>query len=200
MSYEFSHINDARSFIAGKLSEDSLLGRGGYMMRNALYVLDYKPEQEAFAQDLLHAIYEFDLPARSVHPKIINLYDIVLAYLDEQGMWDALVEAEADASREELIMMLQDTVSVRDVIAPAVNQAIAQDSEADIVFICGVGETFPYIRTHTLLQELQSKIPVVLMFPGRFERRSDGSTSLNILNLDQGITGGYYRATRVFDL
>ncbi len=200
MTTEFEHINDARSFIVDKLSEDSLLGRGGYMMRNALYVLDYKPEQESYAKDLVRAICESDLPARSVRPLVVNLYDIVLDYLDAQGMWEPLVEAEPDASREELIMMLQDTVSVRDVIAPAVNAAIEENPDTDIVFITGVGETYPYVRTHTLLQEMNATKPVVLVFPGRFERRSDGSTSLNILNLDQGTTGGYYRATRVFDL
>ena len=200
MMKEFDHINDARTFIVEKLSEDSLLGRGSYMMRNALYVLDYKPEQEPYAKDLVKAICESDLPAHSVKPMIVNLYDIVLSHLDEQGMWEPLVEAEPDASREELIMMLQDTVSVRDVIAPAVNAAIEGSSDADIVFITGVGETYPYVRTHTLLQEMKTTKPVVLVFPGRFERRSDGSTSLNILNLDQGTTGGFYRATRVFDL
>ena len=200
MSTEFDHISDARSFIVEKLSEDSLLGRGGYMMRNALYVLDYKPSQESYAKDLVKAICETDLPAHSVRPLIVNLYDIVLAYLDEQDMWQPLVEAEADASREEIVMMLQDTVSVRDVIAPAVNAEIAEHPEADIVFITGVGETFPYVRTHALLQEMDAGKPVVLVFPGRYERRSDGSTSLNILGLDQGITGGFYRATRIFDL
>lgn len=197
---EFDHINDARSFIVEKLSQDSLLGRSGYTMRNALYILDYKPEQEPYAKDLVAAICASDLPAHSVTPLIVNLYDIVLAYLDEQDMWEPLVEAEPDASREELIMMLQDTVSVRNVIAPAVNEAIERSPEADIVFITGVGETYPYVRTHTLLQEMQTTKPVVLVFPGRFERGSDGSTSLKILGLDQGTTGGYYRATRIFDL
>ena len=200
MTTEFDHINDARSFIVEKLSDDSLLGRGGYMMRNALYVLDYKPNQESFAKDLVKAVCETDLPAHSVRPLIVNLYDIVLDYLDGQDLWDALVEAEAEASRDEIIMMLQDTVSVRDVIAPAVNDAVARHPEADIVFITGVGETYPYVRTHALLQEMDARKPVVLVFPGRYERRSDGSTSLNILGVDQGSTGGFYRATRVFDL
>lgn len=200
MTTEFDHINDARSFIVEKLSQDSLLGRGGYMMRNALYVLDYKPEQESFAKDLIAAICDSDLPARSVQPLVVNLYDIVLAYLDEQGMWEPLVEAEADATRDEVIMMLQDTVSVRDVMAPAVRARIQENPQADIVFITGVGETFPYIRTHTLLQELSTDKPVVLVFPGKFERRGDGSTAWNILGLDQGHAGGFYRATRVFDL
>ena len=41
---------------------------------------------------------------------------------------------------------------------------------------------------------------MVLVFPGRYEQHSDGSTALNILGLTQASTGGYYRATRVFDL
>jgi hypothetical protein len=200
MGKEFDHINDARSFIVDKLSDDSLLGRNGYLLRQNLYIIDYKPEQEQYAKDLIKQICETDLPAHSVTPLVINLYDIVLNTLDEQGLWEPLVEVEAETDRNDLIMMLQDTVSVNDVIAPTVNQQIAENPDADIVFITGVGETYPYIRTHTLLQEISSTVPVVLVFPGHFEQRADGSTSLNILDLEQGTTGGYYRATRVFDL
>lgn len=200
MSCEFGHINDARGFIVDKLSDDALLGRNGYMMRQGLYILDYDPHQQSYAADLIRAICVDDLPSRGVTPLDINLYDIVLRYLDEQDLWDALVEAETDTPREDLITMLQDTVSVGEVVAPAVNEAIASREGVDIAFITGVGETYPYIRTHTLLEEISSPVPVVIVFPGRFERRGDGSTSLNILGLDQGSTGGYYRATRVFDL
>ncbi len=200
MAREFDHINDARGFIVDKLSDDALLGRNGYMMRSRLYILDYDPRQQSYAADLIRAICSDDLPSRGVTPLDINLYDIVLRYLDEQGLWDALVEAEAVTPREDLIEMLQDTVSISEVVAPAVNEAIASTEGIDIVFITGVGETYPYIRTHTLLEEISSPVPVVIVFPGRFERHSDGSTSLNILGLDQGSTGGYYRATRVFDL
>lgn len=200
MPKEFEHINDARGFIVDKLSDDALLGRNGYMMRQALYIIDYDPRQQPYAADLIRAICSDDLPNRGVTPIEINLYDIVLQYLDDQDIWDALVEAEPETPREDLITMLQDTVGVKDVVAPAVNGAIAENPDADIAFITGVGETYPYIRTHTLLEEISSPVPVVIVFPGRFERRSDGSTSLNILGLDQGSTGGYYRATRVFDL
>lgn len=200
MAREFDHINDARGFIVDKLSDDALLGRNGYMMRSQLYILDYDPCQKSYAADLIRAICSDDLPSRGVAPLDINLYDIVLRHLDEQGLWDALVEAEAVTPREDLIEMLQDTVGISEVVAPAVNEAIASTEGIDIAFITGVGETYPYIRTHTLLEEINSPVPVVIVFPGRFERHSDGSTSLNILGLDQGSTGGYYRATRVFDL
>lgn len=143
MAREFDHINDARGFIVDKLSDDALLGRNGYMMRSRLYILDYDPRQQSYAADLIRAICSDDLPSRGVTPLDINLYDIVLRYLDEQGLWDALVEAEAVTPREDLIEMLQDTVSISEVVAPAVNEAIASTEGIDIVFITGSERPIP---------------------------------------------------------
>lgn len=196
----FGHVNDARGFIVERLSDPALLGRNGLNLRQAIYVLPYDPRQEEGARDLIKAIIQTDLPANNVHAVDVNLYDIVLDYLDREGIWGPLTAAEPDCTRSEIIMMFQDAVSAKDVIAPAVNERMASESDADLFFITGVGETFPYVRTHTVLQNLDTGRPVVLVFPGRFEQSDDGSTSLDILDIDQGTTGGFYRATNVFDL
>lgn len=138
-------------------------------------------------------------PTGGVRAAQANLYDIVLDYLDSEGMWEPLCEVERTATRDELIMMLQDTISVMDVIKPAV-EAIINEVEWDIVFVTGVGETFPFVRTHTLLGEIEADKPVVLVFPGEYRQNADGSTSLDILNIPSDANGGYYRATNVFDL
>lgn len=201
MTKKFEHIGspDARAFIVERLSDDTLLGRKGYTMRQSTYVLPYPPAQRSYARDLIAAICSDDLPNRGVRAVQVNLYDIVLDYLDSEGMWEPLCEAEQTATRDELIMMLQDTISVSDVIKPAVEAAI-DDSACDIAFITGVGETFPFVRTHTLLGEIETDKPVVLVFPGEYRQNADGSTSLDILNIPSEANGGYYRATNVFDL
>ena len=84
-------------------------------------------------------------------------------------------------------------------IKPAVERLIGE-AECDIAFITGVGETFPYVRTHTLLGEIDTDTPIVLVFPGEYRQNADGSTSLDILNIPSDANGGYYRATSVFDL
>lgn len=201
MTCRFDNIAsaDCRAFITNQLTDPALLGKDGYLMRHNLYVLPYKPAQEAFAKDLIRALAEDELPRHDVKAANVNLYDIVLAYLDEQDLWEPLCEAEGDNSRDELIMMLQDTIGVADVLKPAVEHEISE-SECDIAFITGVGETYPYIRTHALLSELDVNVPVVLVFPGEYKQLSDGTTSLDILNIPSGANGGYYRATNVFDL
>ena len=201
MTKKFEHIGspEARAFVVDHLSDDALLGRKGFTMRQATYVLPYPPAQRSYARDLVAAICAEDLPNRGVTPVQVNLYDIVLDFLDAEGMWEPLCEAERSSTREELIMMLQDTISVTDVIKPAVEARI-EESGCDIAFITGVGETFPFVRTHTLLGEIETSKPVVLVFPGEYQQNTDGSTSLDILNIPSAANGGYYRATNVFDL
>lgn len=201
MTKKFSHIGspEARAFIVGRLSDDALLGRSGFTMRQGTYVLPYPPAQRNYAQDVVRAICAEDLPNRGVRAVQVNLYDIVLEFLDGQDMWVPLCEAERDSDRDELIMMLQDTISVSDVIKPAVEERIVE-SGCDIAFITGVGETYPYVRTHTLLGEIETDKPIVLVFPGEYKQSPDGSTSLDILNIPSAANGGYYRATSVFDL
>ena len=201
MTRKFEHIGspEARSFIVERLSDDALLGRKGFTMRQSTYVLPYPPAQRSYARDLVVAICADDLPNRGVRATQANLYDIVLDYLDSEGMWEPLCEAEQTATRDELIMMLQDTISVIDVIKPAVEKLISK-AGSDIAFITGVGETFPYVRTHTLLGEIETEKPIVLVFPGEYRQNADGSTSLYILNIPSDANGGYYRATNVFDL
>lgn len=201
MTRKFDHIGspEARAFIVERLSDDALLGRSGYTMRQSTYVLPYPPAQRTYAQDLVRAICTEDLPNRGVRALQVNLYDIVLEFLDGQDMWLPLCEAERTASRDELIMMLQDTIGVADVIKPAIEARI-EEAGCDIVFITGVGETYPYVRTHTLLGEIETSKPVVLVFPGEYRQNPDGSTSLDILNIPSAANGGYYRATSVFDL
>ena len=201
MTRHFDHIGlpETRSFIAERLADDTLLGRNGLTMRDSTYILPYEPAQRESARELIMALTSDDLPSRGVRTKVVNLYDIILGFLDEQGMWDPLCEVETNVSRNEIIMMLQDTVSISEVICPAVECQI-KESDCDLAFITGVGETFPYVRTHSLLSELEVGVPVVLVFPGQYRQSLDGSTSLDILGIPSSANGGYYRATNIFDL
>ena len=200
MRREFDHISDARQFIVDRLSDDALLGRGGRLLREGKYLLPYDPAQEDAAIDLMEAIVNNELSARNVRVLIVDLYQIVLDHLDASGYWDAICEVEGQISRVDMIAMLQDAASVEHVIAPRVNEKIEAHPEANIVFIHGAGEIFPYVRTNKVIGLLSVRKPVVLWFPGTYDRALDGSPTLNILNIEQGNTGGHYRATNVFDL
>jgi len=200
MRKEFNHINEARSFIVEKLSSDTLLGREGFKMYESKYVIDYKPQQAWAAELLAHAIARGELATNGVQVVEINLYDLVLRHLDAEGLWEAFKEHERDLEPAAMIETLQASASIEQVIIPSIQEKLDQTEAYDLVFITGVGETFPYIRTHWVLDALTTSKPVVLWFPGTYRKKSDGSSSLDILDIRQGTGGGYYRATNLFDL
>ena len=71
MTKMFDHIGspEARAFIVERFSDDALLGRSGYTMRQSTYVLPYPPAQSIYARDLVAAICAEDLPNRALPPR-----------------------------------------------------------------------------------------------------------------------------------
>ena len=69
----------------------------------------------------------------------------------------------------------------------------------DILFITGVGEVFPYIRSHTVLNNLQSTAkdhPTLMFFPGEYTHSLETGASLDLfgrLHDDK-----YYRAFNIY--
>ena len=67
------------------------------------------------------------------------------------------------------------------------------------MFITGVGEVFPYIRSHNVLNNLQSTAkdrPTVMFFPGEYTQSLETGASLDLfgrLHDDK-----YYRAFNIF--
>jgi hypothetical protein len=82
-------------------------------------------------------------------------------------------------------------------LVPTIAEKMRQQ-EFDVLFITGVGEVFPYIRSHTVLNNLQSTAkerPTVLFFPGEYIHSLEHGASLDLfgrLHDDK-----YYRAFNI---
>jgi len=124
----------------------------------------------------------------------INLYDLSVEILKNRGVWDRVLAAEPDQDKGDFRDLLQGMLDPQLHLAPAIRTKI-QDGDFDIVFLTGIGEVFPYIRSHNVLNNLQSVItgkPMLMFFPGRYEQSETLGSSLVLfgqLKDDQ-----YYRA------
>ena len=70
----------------------------------------------------------------------------------------------------------------------------------DVLFLCGIGEVFPYIRSHNVLNNLQSTAkdkPTVLFFPGEYRHSLAQGASLELFGLLHD--DKYYRAFNIFE-
>lgn len=92
-------------------------------------------------------------------------------------------------------MLGPDNDDLKDALRSRYQQA-ADNNEADLVFITGVGQVYPYIRTHALLACIQDVVPertpVVVFFPGTYEKTATTVSSMRLF--DRLKADNYYRA------
>lgn len=129
----------------------------------------------------------------------INLYDLVVDLLKERGVWDRILTIEPEQDKDDFREMLQGMLDPQLHIAPAIRERLTNE-QFDIFFLTGIGEVFPYIRSHNVLNNLQSVVkgkPMLMFFPGRYEQSDTLGSSLVLfgrLKDDQ-----YYRAKNILE-
>ena len=129
----------------------------------------------------------------------VNLYELTVEILKARGVWERVLAMEPDQDKHDFREMLQGMLDPQLHIAPAIRAKI-EDGAFDIVFLTGIGEVFPYIRSHNVLNNLQSVItgkPMLMFFPGRYEQSASLGSSLVLfgrLKDDQ-----YYRAKNILE-
>ena len=127
----------------------------------------------------------------------INLYDLCLELLEARGILEQIIAGESEWSRDELKELLQGPLDPEGHLVPAIAQKMTA-AEFDVLFLTGVGEVYPYIRSHTVLNNLQSTAkdqPTVMFFPGTYTHSLDKGASLDLfgrLHDDK-----YYRAFNI---
>jgi len=129
----------------------------------------------------------------------LSLYDISLGLLEERGILDDVLAAEPDMEKSELRELLQGVLDVHEHLIPKIAEAIAAQPH-DVIFLSGVGEVYPYIRSHNVLNNLQSTAkdkPTVLFFPGSYTHSTATGGSLDLFGLLHD--DKYYRAFNILN-
>lgn len=124
----------------------------------------------------------------------VNLYDLVVEVLQERGVWDDLIELEPTISKDDFREGLRSMLDPGDDLAPAIRAKLAAQP-FDIFFLTGIGEVFPFIRSHSVLNNLQTVAgdkPMLMFFPGSYEQSKTMGSSLVLFGSVPD--DNYYRA------
>lgn len=124
----------------------------------------------------------------------IDLYDLCIELIKQDGNWEMVLEFERENSEDELKDLLQGMLDPQDFLIPAIARKI-NEQPYDILFLTGIGEIYPYLRSHTLLNNLQSTVkdhPMVMFYPGKYMETGESSTALVLFESLRG--NQYYRA------
>lgn len=107
----------------------------------------------------------------SCNPIICNLYDIFLSICEDIDILDEIPDMEETDGSKFLIEQIHSAVGEEDYIT---KMQYDPHNKGDVLILTGVGEVFPFMRIHTLLEALQphfSDIPILVMYPGEFDGR-----------------------------
>ena len=128
----------------------------------------------------------------------INLYDLSIELLKEREIFGQIMQMEQEIEKNQLKELLQGVLDPEAHLAPAIAKKI-NSTDYDVMFLSGVGEVFPYIRSHNVLNNLQSTAkdkPTLIFFPGAYTHSLESGASLDLfgkLHDDK-----YYRAFNIY--
>lgn len=119
-----------------------------------------------------------------------NLYKTFLAICEDLDITDAIPEMEEADGGIFLLEQLHAAIGAGEFIEKI---QYSPHEKGDILMLTGVGDVFPFMRVHALLEALQpyfSDIPILVMYPGEFDGHQ-----LKLFNRLQ--PNDYYRAFNV---
>lgn len=179
------------------LSSERFLRKEGLGNEVPFFICPFPPEDTIQMNDIGNQLLN-NLANRGIRILKINLYDLAVELLQQRGIWEELLEKEPSLSKNELRELLQGVLDPENHIVPAVEEMMNRD-DFDVMFITGVGEVFPYVRSHTILNNLQSVAkdkPTVMFFPGEYRYTTEDGTSLELFGRLRD--DKYYRAFNIY--
>ena len=179
-----------------RLNDGDFLANKGLGTEAGIFTFCYDPTLELEARDYFkRLIADADLGKLGkgdTRANIIerNLYDVLTTIAEAKRVLEKLPAQEAKRGKDGLLKQIQRIATPEAFVA-------AMDwhphKSGDVLLITGVGEVYPFMRVHNILNNMHSvmrDVPVVVAYPGTYD---GGSLSLFGKLKD----GNYYRA---FDL
>lgn len=179
------------------ISGERFLKKQGLGNEVPFFICPYKASEAVEMEGIQRQLVN-QLERQGIRPICINLYDLSISILRTRGIWEQVLKRESSVSKDQLRELLQGVLDPEKHLVPAI-AAELEGADFDVLFLSGVGEVFPYIRSHNVLNNLQSTAkekPTVMFFPGEYTQSLELGASLDLfgrLHDDK-----YYRAFNIF--
>lgn len=190
-------ISERFEHLLSVISAERFLKKQGLGNEVPFFICPYKPEEAIEMERVQHQLAN-RLGNKGIKVLEINLYDLSISILKDRGIWEQIIKSEESISKDQLKELLQGVLDPETHLVPAIAEQMAKE-DFDVLFLSGVGEVFPYIRSHNVLNNLQSTAkekPTIMFFPGSYTHSPESGASLDLfgrLHHDK-----YYRAFNIF--
>ncbi|NCB40063.1 MAG: DUF1788 domain-containing protein [Erysipelotrichia bacterium] len=178
--------------ILPRLTSPELLTNSGLGNEIGFYIFDYPPEKELLVREhVSHLLNQLHKKHSDIKVKHVNLFELLIDYLKSRNHLDKALKIEREKGEGELLKSLAKSLN-EEKLAKWFGETI-QPQNYDLILMTGVGNAYPLIRSHGVLNNLPSivgRVPLIVFFPGKYDMQS--------LKLFERINdSNYYRAFRL---
>lgn len=136
------------------------------------YIFDYDPKSELVVSDYISSLIK-RVNGQNLGFSIIeyNIYDMILAILEEKGFLQKCFEMEEKYGYDRLVKAISNMLRMAESTNPIVETIVNNTPPNSIVFLTGIGKSYPIVRAHNILNNLQQvfdTMPVVMFYPGNY--------------------------------
>jgi hypothetical protein len=180
------------------IRSERFLQRRGLGNELPFFISAYHPTLEVEVDSTVSALVT-RLSNHGISVLSLNLYDLTVELLEIRGVWSRLLERESKIPKDQFLQTLVNVSSPRDQLVPLIASKLGAPP-CQVLLLTGVGLVFPYLRSHNVLENLQSvtkQIPTVLFFPGDYSFVDGKGSYLKLFGTLPD--DRYYRAFNIAD-
>ncbi|MDT7013338.1 DUF1788 domain-containing protein [Levilactobacillus namurensis] len=156
------------------------------------YILAFNPaDQPLVTEEISQIRRQVTRETAGVDIVEFNLYQIMWHLLADMGIADDVVAMEETDGLDYLTEQLNNALEMTSLNNPFVTYMQERiPNDQTIVFVTGIGEIFPLIRAHKVLNTMHqviTNVPVIFFYPGVYD-------SLSLTMFGESKEDNYYRA------
>ncbi|HOT32493.1 MAG TPA: DUF1788 domain-containing protein [Bacillota bacterium] len=182
--------------ILPKIMEERFRKNKGLGNEIGYYIFDYDPKDEMLVREHISFLKQkVNVEDSEITIKEFNLYDIMTKVLEEKGYLEKVFSMEEQKGTENILNPIKNTLRLTQSNDMIVDYIKENTRENDVVFLTGVGNAWPVIRSHTVLNSLHAaidQVPLVMFFPGTYD-------GLELKLFDEIKDDNYYRAFKLIE-
>jgi hypothetical protein len=173
-----------------KIGSDRFLNNSGLGNEVPFYIFDYDPKKELnireFVKNDLLKSYEGHDKVNIVE---IDLFELLVESMKNDKIFDKAFKREEKSGSEKLFESLKKSFN-SEIILKFIKE---KSGDKNVVLITGIGKVYPIIRSHNVLNNLQTIFDhekVILFFPGEY-------TKQDLILFKKFTDNNYYRAFQI---
>ena len=183
-----SELNERLDNLKKEIQQAEFLEGKGLSNEVNIRIFCYDPKEEMTVRHFVEQL----MVDQSLECHLIqcNLYQIFLKICDEKRITNSAPTMEEKKGKDYLLQQIQRFANNKAFVD---KMQYKPHNAGDVLMLTGIGEVFPFMRIHSLLEALQpefSDIPILVFYPGKYDGRF-------VRLFDQLEPNPYYRAFNI---